>query len=580
MKISRSIGWILAVCVIAGLPCGVAAQVQNYTPVTEQRLLKPEPENWLITRGNYSGWGYSPLNKITTDNVKKLVPVWSLSTGVVEGHEAPPIVNNGVMFVSTPQNQVFALDAKTGDVLWRYKRQLPEDLFQLHPTNRGVALYEDKIYMATVDTHVVALDAKTGKVVWDKAIENHLSGYYFTIAPLVAKGKVMVGTSGGELAIRGYIFALDAQTGETLWKTYMIPAPGEPGSETWSGEAWKNGGGSVWIQGTYDPELNLAYFGVGNAAPWAGDFHPGDNLYTTSVVALEPETGKLKAHFQYHWNDSWDWDEVTPPLLIDVEKDGRTIKGLVHPGRNGYLWLLERSQEKIAFVSAKPYVKQDVFKSIDPKTGRPEYVMEKKPGKGQMMPFCPSLWGGKDWQAEAYNPQTKLLYIPANDNHCGSLKSKAAEDMNPGKLSLGVEVKDIMTFPVEGAKYIGELQAWDVAKGEKVWSYQYEGHSFGPVLTTGGGLVFQGGTNDRYLRAFDAKTGRELWKFRTNSGVVAPPVAYMVDGVQYIAVQSGWGVDPERMQSALISAGYKGKYYVKDVPIPQGGIIWSFALSE
>jgi alcohol dehydrogenase (cytochrome c) len=579
-KILHKLGAVLIVGIIGLLPVIAAAQIQNYAPVTDQRLQNPEPENWLISRANYAGWGYSPLDKINTENVKKLTPVWTLSTGVIEGHEAPPIVNNGVMFVSTPQNQVIAIEAKSGDVLWIYKKQIPDDLFQLHPTNRAVSLYDDKVYMATVDTHVVALDAKTGKVVWDKTVDDYHNGYYFTIAPLIVKGKVMVGTSGGELAIRGYITALDAKTGDALWKTYTVPGPGEPGSETWSGEAWKNGGGSVWIQGTYDPELNLAYFGVGNAAPWAGDFHPGDNLYTTSTVAVEPETGKIKAHFQYHWNDSWDWDEITPPLLIDVESGGKTIKALVHPARNGYLWILERSKDKISYVTSKAFVKQDVFKSIDPKTGRPEYIEERKPGRGKLVPFCPSLWGGKDWQAEAYSPTTKLLYIPSNDNHCGSLKSKEKEDLKPGQLYLGVEVKDIKTFPAEGAKTIADLQAWDLSKMERVWSHKYEGHTFAGVLATGGDLVFHGGTNDRFLHAFDAKTGKVLWSFRTNSGIMAPPISFMVDGVQYIAVQSGWGVDAERMQGALIDTGYKGKYYNKDIPIIQGGVIWVFALGQ
>ena len=561
-------------------PGVVAAQIENYSPVTDARLLNPEPQNWLMYRANYAGWGYSALDKIKASNVKKLVPVWTLSTGVVEGHQSPPMVNNGVMFVTTPQNQVFALDAKTGDVLWFYKKELPDDLLQLHPTNRGAALYEDRVYLATVDAHLVALDARTGKVIWDKTVDDYHKGYYCTLAPLIVRGKVMVGTSGGELAIRGFIEAFDAKTGETLWRTYTIPAPGERGSDTWSGDAWEHGGGSVWIQGTYDPQLNLAFWGVGNAGPWAGDFHPGDNLYTSSVIALDPDTGAIKAYHQYHWNDSWDWDEVTPPMLIDVQKDGRTIKGLVHPGRNGYLWLLERGRDKISFVSAKPYVRQDVFKSIDARTGRPDYVEERKPGRGKLAAFCPSLWGGKDWPPAAYNPKTKLIYIPSNDNHCGSLKSKQEEPLKPGQLYLGVEIKDIVLSVYPGAKSIGKLQAWDVAKGERVWAHEFESHSFGPVLTTGGGLVFQGGTNDRYFRAFDAKNGQLLWQFRTNSGVTAVPIAYEVDGVQYIAVQSGWGVDAERMQGALIAAGYQAKGYSKDIPIPQGGVLWVFAVSK
>ena len=561
-------------------PVVAGAQVMNYSPVTDARLLNPEPQNWLMYRGNYAGWGYSPLDQINSSNAKKLVPAWTLSTGVGEGHQSPPMVNNGVMFVSTPQNQVLALDAKSGDVLWYYKKQLPEDLLQLHPTNRGVALYEDKVYLATVDAHLVALDARTGKVVWDKTVDDYKKGVYHTLAPLIVRGKVMVGSSGGELAIRGFIQAFDARTGDTLWRTYTVPEPGQPGSETWSGDDWKTGGGSVWIQGTYDPDLNLTFWGVGNAAPWAGDFHSGDNLFTSSVIALDPDTGAIKGYHQYHYNDSWDWDEVTPPMLIDLNKGGRTIHGLVHPGRDGYLWLLERGKDKISFVDAKMYVNQNAFASIDPTTGRPSYVPEHTPQKGKLIDFCPSLWGGKDWPPAAYNPKTKLVYIPSNDNHCGSLKSKAVEPMVAGELKLGVEIPDIKLIVPPGTKTIGDLQAWDVASGRRVWSQKFESHSFGPVLTTGGNLVFQGGTNDRYFRAFDAKTGEKLWQFRTNSGVTAVPMSYMVDGVQYVAVQSGWGVDAERMQGALIAAGYKGKNYSPDIPIPQGGVLWVFAVSK
>jgi alcohol dehydrogenase (cytochrome c) len=579
----RSIGKVAAAFllgIIWLLPVVSDAQVMNYSPVTDARLLSPEPQNWLMYRANYAGWGYSPLDQINVSNVKKLVPVWTLSTGVGEGHQSPPMVNNGVMFVSTPQNQVLALDAKSGDVLWYYKKQLPEDLMQLHPTNRGVALYEDKVYLATVDAHLVALDARTGKVVWDKTVDDYKKGVYHTLAPLIVRGKVMVGSSGGELAIRGFIQAFDARTGDTLWRTYTVPEPGQPGSETWSGDDWKTGGGSVWIQGTYDPDLNLAFWGVGNAAPWAGDFHAGDNLFTSSVIALDPETGAIRGYHQYHYNDSWDWDEVTPPMLIDVSKGGRMIHALVHPGRDGYLWLLERGKDKIGFVDAKMYVHQNAFASIDATTGRPSYVPEHTPQKGKLIDFCPSLWGGKDWPPAAYNPKTKLVYIPSNDNHCGSLKSKAVEPMVAGELKLGVEIPDIKLIVPPGTKTIGDLQAWDVASGRRVWSQKFESHSFGPVLTTGGNLVFQGGTNDRYFRAFDAKTGEKLWQFRTNSGVTAVPMSYMVDGVQYVAVQSGWGVDAERMQGALIAAGYKGKNYSPDIPIPQGGVLWVFAVSK
>jgi len=549
------------------------AGATSYTPVTDQRLVNPEPENWLMYRRTYDGWGYSPLEQITPGNAASLVPVWTFSTGVAEGHQAPPIVNNGIMFVSTPQNQVLALDAKSGDLLWRYKRDLPEDLFQLHPTNRGVGLYDDKVYLATLDAHVVALDAKTGKVVWDQAVEDYKKGYYMTLAPLVAKGKIIVGVSGGELGIRGFIQALDAKTGSTAWKTYTIPAPGEPGSETWKGDTWKTGGVSIWITGTYDPALNITYWGTGNAAQWIGDQRPGDNLYSASVMGLDADTGKLRGFHQYHWNDSWDWDEVSAPILIDVKRGDRTVKALVHPARNGYLWVLERRPDGIGFVDAKPYVNQTAFKSIDPRTGRPEYDESKKPVTGKKVGFCPSLWGGKDWVPAAYSPKTNLLYIPANENLCGSLLG-AEQKYEPGKLWLGSEIKDIGLDVRQGSDHIGEIQAWDMNTRTKVWTRTFESHNWGPVLATGGGLVFAGGTNDRYFRAFDAKTGDLVWQWRTNSGVTAVPSSYSVDGVQYIAVQSGWGVDAQRMQDSLDTArGTK-------TDVPQGGVIWVFAVKK
>ena len=566
---------VVAVACILGLLPGLAVAQDglNYSPVTDERLLKPEPHNWLMYRGTYDGWGYSPLDKINTQNVKKLFPVWTVSTGVVEGHQAPPMVNNGIMFITTPQNQVLALNAKTGDVLWRYKKELPEDLLQLHPTNRGVGFYQDKVYLATKDAHLIALDAKTGKVVWDTTVDDYTKGYYLTLAPLVAKGKVMVGTSGGELGIRGFIAAFDAQTGKEVWKTYTIPGPGEPGHDTWPGETWKTGGVSVWLTGHYDPQLNLTYWGTGNAAPWPGDMHPGDNLYATSVIALDADTGKIKGYHQYHWNDSWDWDEVSTPLLIDVQRGGRTIKSLVHPARNGYLWLLDRSADAIKFVDAKPFVIQEVFKSIDPKTGRPSYNEERKPADGKSVNFCPSLWGGKDWPPAAYSPQTGYLYIPANENLCSTLVGKT-EPYEVGKRYLGIDRGATKMNMREGAQHIGELQAWDLQKMEKVWTHKFKYQNWGPVLTTGGGLVFLGGTNDRYFRAFDAKTGAVLWEYRTNSGVTGVPSSYAVDGVQYIAVQSGWGVDAQRMQGRLDTI------LDTKTDVPQGGVLWVFAVQE
>ena len=550
---------------------GIAQQSPgSYRPVTDERLKAPEPENWLFYRGTYDGWGYSPLEQINSENVQFLAPVWAFSTGVNGGHEAVPIVNDGVMFVTTPGNQVIAIDARSGDLMWLYLHELAEDVIAYHYTNRGVALYGDKVFMATLDAKVVALDATTGEVVWDTSVADNTAGYYMTLAPLTARGKVMVGVSGGELGIRGFVVALDTETGEEVWRTHTVPAPGEPGNETWPGDSWRTGGAAVWLTGHYDPDLGLTYWGTGNPGPWMGDARPGDNLYTNSVIALDVETGELVGHHQYHWNGSWDWDEVSTPLLIDIERGGRTFPALVHPGRNGYLWLLERSPDAISFVDAWPYVRQDVFTSIDPVTGRPTYDEQKKPGIGFRAAFCPSLWGGKDWPPAAYNPGTGLLYIPVNENLCGAILGREIE-YEPGRSFTGAETQ--MTVR-PGADHIGELQAWNINKGEEVWTREFESHNWGPLLTTAGNLVFMGGTTDRNFRAFDARTGDPLWEHRTNSGVIGVPSTYMIDGIQYIAVQSGWGVDAASMTGRI------NRDRGTETFVPEGGVIWVFALQR
>ncbi len=558
-------------CALAVAVLGTASTSAEYSPVTDERLLNPEPENWLMYRGTYDSHGYSPLAQINTENVSGLKPLWTFSTGLREGHQAPPVVNNGRMFVTTPQNHLLALDAATGELLWRYERDLPEDLQQMHPTNRGVGLYGKLVFMATVDCFVVALDATTGEVVWETEVEDYAAGYYMTLAPLVAAGKVMVGVSGGEWGIRGFVAALDAQSGESAWKTYTIPAPGEPGSETWPGDSWKTGGVPVWITGSYDPMRKLTYWGTGNGGPWIGDTRPGDNLYATSLLALDAATGEIRGYHQYHWNDSWDWDEVSAPLLIDFDRNGETIAGLVHPGRNGYLWFLARQDNGIGFVDAQPYVKQDVFTALDTETGRPTYDESKKPRTDKGATFCPSHWGGKDWPPAAFSPRTRLLYIPANDNVCAYMKGEKIE-YRKGREFMGAETETFTLIVDEEPGFIGELQAWNVDSAEQVWSITFKSHNWGPVLATAGDLVFMGGTSDRYFRAFNARTGDELWRQRTNSGITGVPSSYSVNGKQYIAVLSGWGVDAERQQQAFRDLGRT------DQNVPQGGVLWVFGL--
>ena len=293
--------WLTAIVVV---PVVLTEQTaESFVPVTDAMLENPAPADWLMWRRTLNSWGYSPLDQITTANVADLVPVWSMSTGVTSGHQAPPIVNDGVMFVTTPDAQVIAIDARTGDQMWRYRRQMPEGVVRSHRTNRGVGLYDDIVFFTTHDAGVQALDAMTGELVWETAVADYRAGYYMTMAPLVASGKVLVGASGGERGIRGFVAAYEPDTGEEIWRSHTVPGPGEPGKETWPGDTWKTGGASIWITGSYDPDLNLTYWGTGNPGPWIGDQRPGDNLYTNSTLALNPDTGERLWYFQYTPHD-------------------------------------------------------------------------------------------------------------------------------------------------------------------------------------------------------------------------------------------------------------------------------------
>lgn len=554
--------------VVGALSMGVAmAQAPSVTP---ERLAQPESENWLQFRGEYNGWGHSALDQIDAENVAELEPVWSFATGVTEGHQAPPLVNDGVMYVTTPQNQVIALDAVSGEQIWRYRRDLADDILQLHPTNRGVGLWEDSLFLATLDTHLVKLDAETGQVDWEVEVGDIYSGYYMTLQPLMVDGMAIVGVSGGELGIRGYIEAFDVEAGDSVWRTYTIPGPGEPGNETWEGDQWERGGGSVWMTGVYDPDAEITYWGIGNGGPWVGAARPGDNLYATNLLALDVHTGEILGNYDYQPSDSWDWDEVSPPFLIDdFEWDGRTFDAAVNVARNGYLYLLDRANGELDFVNALPYVQQNVFEGFE-EDGRPIYDPERVPGIGTTTEFCPSLWGGKDWPPAAYNPDLNYVFIPANENHCGSIEGTEVE-YSPGGFYTGASTDFWIR---DGAEHIGELQAWDMDTMEQAWTVEFESTNWGPVLSTAGGVVFMGGTNDRYFRAFDAETGEILWEHRTNSGVTGVPSTFMVDGVQYVAVQSGWGVDAQRFQSAVDAD--RGT----STDVPQGGTVWVYRLPD
>jgi alcohol dehydrogenase (cytochrome c) len=568
-----------ATAVVAALqgqaPSGPAASAApTYQPVSKERLLAPGEDDWLMIRRTYDGWGYSPLADITTANVGRLKLVWSVETGTDRPHEAAPVVNGGVMFITAPGNIVMALDAATGKVFWRNQRPRPKNARVPHDTNRGVALYGDRVFVAAGEAVLVALDARTGKELWAKTVADNKSTYYISMAPLVADGKVLIGTSGGEFGVRGFVAAYDPTSGKELWRTFTIPAPGEPGSETWpkGGNQWKTGGAPVWVTGNYDPELNIAYFGTGNGGPWMGDQRPGDNLYVASVVAFDVATGRIRGHFQYNPNESWDWDEVSPPILVDYQRNGRTVKGLIDVARDGYIWFLERSTDGIKFVDGKPYVTQNVFRGLDPVTGRPDVDPVRKPGTGKTADFCPNAHGGKNWPPVAFSPQTRLMYVPANNNLCGQLTG------TPIKYEAGKNFggsKSGPPFAAPGATHVGgEVQAWNVDTGQQVWMHPYEkSPNWGSMLVTGGGVLFTGGTNDRKMHAFDAASGKLLWEYQTASGIVAPPTTFRVNGKQYLAVLSGWGGDPRGMQATL-NRVFPGEY----PPVPEGGTLYVFAL--
>jgi alcohol dehydrogenase (cytochrome c) len=572
LKFSLSLP-IALLAVQSALAQGPRIDATPYPKVTDQRLEHPDAGDWLMYRRTYDGSGYSPLNQITPSNIRRLTLAWSVNTDLLGAHETTAIVNHGRMFITTPQNNIIAFDAKSGTQLWRYVRKYPDGLFQLHPTNRGVALYGDYVYMATTDCALVALDAATGKEVWNVALDDYKTGCYSTLAPLAVRSKIIVGYSGGELGVRGSINAFDALTGKRIWKTYTVPAPDEPGGDTWKGETYKRGGGSTWITGVYDPASNMTYWGTGNPGPWIADDRPGDNLYTDSTLALDADTGDIKSYHQYTPHDSFDWDEVSAPLLIDTEVDGKLTKTATHAGRNGYLWILDR--DRLNFLHAFSFANNNVFTSIDPKTGRPTVDESKRPGAQQGAEFCPSIGGGKDWPPEAWSPQTKLLYVPANDNICAYLPKGEVPEAGSKGFYVGYGIESIFGSVRTGpgaSDHIGELQAWDLNTGKRVWQHNFKTMLWSPLLVTGGNILFAGGTPDRVFRAFDARNGKELWSFPLPSGAIGVPTSFQVDGEQYVAVTTGWDLDARGVQNGL------DKIQGTNTAVPQAGTLLVFKL--
>jgi alcohol dehydrogenase (cytochrome c) len=499
--------------------------------VTPERLLKAdlEPGNWLTYSGGYQSHRFSQLEQINRDNIRKLKLKWVHQMRTLEKVETTPLVVDGVMYVTRPPNDVFALDAETGRPFWSYVRSLPEKInVCCGQVNRGLAILGSRLYMGTVDAHLVALDAKTGAVIWDVEVADRTKGYGVTVAPLAVKDKVIVGIAGGEYGIRGFLDAYDAATGRRIWRFYTVPAPGEPGSETWKGDAWKTGGGPTWVTGSYDPQLNLVYWGAGNASPdWNGDVRPGDNLYTASVVALSLDTGKLKWHFQFTPHDVHDYDAVQIPVLVDAEYQGRQRKLMYWANRNGFFYVLDRATGE--FLRATAFVKQTWAERIDEK-GRPVLKAGAEPTREGTLVY-PGVQGGTNWYSPSFNPRTGLFYLSVWE-----YSSKYYSGDAPyvaGNRFLGSLPVDTPGDPGSGA-----VRAIQPRTGEIVWEYKLHTKPQAGILSTAGDVVF-GGTNEGQFFALDSKTGAELWRANLGGVIAAGPVSYLSNGKQQITIAAG-----------------------------------------
>ncbi|HEX6928492.1 MAG TPA: PQQ-dependent dehydrogenase, methanol/ethanol family [Gammaproteobacteria bacterium] len=539
---------------------GSAPPVADDVTFERLRNARSEPQNWLTYYGAYDGQRYSALDEINRGNVDELQPAWTFQYGQIGllanagtyAFEAAPIVVDGVMYVSGWDGYLWALDAATGQELWRYKHAIPLDVPSCcGNVNRGVAVAKGKVFLATLNGHLVALDATNGDVVWQKAFADVRSGETATLAPLVVKDLVIVGNSGAEYGVRGHIDAFDIDTGERAWRRYNVPAPGEPGAETWPDDedALARGGASAWITGTYDPELDLMYWGTGNPAPdFDGSVRPGDNLYTSSVIAIDPDDGSMRWHYQWTPHDLWDYDGNNENILFD--HNGRKL--LAHFDKNGYLFILDRTNGEL--VRAVPFVNA-TWGDIHETTG--EVTVRKKPTADGTV-ICPGPAGGKEWTHAAYSPKTGLLYAPVIDG-CATFTLVSGEFRESLPYWGG-------TVDIHGHAQKGALKAFDPATGEEVWSWENDIPMVASVLATGGGLVFTGEPTGEF-NAYDARTGELLWQYQTGSGIHSNPVTYSIDGRQYVAVPSGWG-------------GWIKGYAPTMLGAPRGDALFVFALPD
>jgi alcohol dehydrogenase (cytochrome c) len=527
--------FVALTCVVA---VGIAITAQTPAPAAGAQAGNADG-SWPMYSGSYRSERFSTLTQISASNVSKLRPAWVYQPPGTGSLESTPIVANGVMYVTAGPTMVAALDLKSGRPLWEWTRPIPASVLNLGfpRVNRGVAILDNTVFVGTLDGYLFALDARAGIERWSVHVGDNKFGHSITAAPLVVRAagapgggdddKVVVGISGGEAGIRGFLDAYDAKTGKLAWRFWTVPSPGEAGSETWSADSWVHGGGATWLTGSYDPALNLIYWGTGNPGPdWNGDSRVGDNLYTSSLVAIDATTGKAKWHFQFTPHDVHDWDANQIPVLVDAEIGGRMRQLVVQANRNAFFYVLDRKTGE--YILGAPYSKQTWAKGLDEK-GRPILIPGMEPSEKGTTVY-PSLQGSTNWASPSYSPRTGLLYVPVRE--MGSIYFKTATEYKPGTYYTGGSEKAL------GEEATGAIRAIDVKTGKRVWDFPLPSPMWAGVLSTAGGLVFSGSQEGNFY-ALDAATGKPLWNFQTGGPIRSGPMSFAVDGKQHVAVCGG-----------------------------------------
>jgi alcohol dehydrogenase (cytochrome c) len=538
-------GWVACAGLMIAATWTLSGQTQAGLPVTYQRLLNAdqEPGNWLMYSGSYNGWRFSRLNQINAQNAKNLRVKWLFQGRHNEKFETTPLVVDGIMYLTRPENAIYALDALTGRQLWMYEHRNPERTFNCcGRVNRGLAILGTTLFMNTLDMHVIAVDAKSGRELWKTKMFDHLAagGYAAPGAPLVVKDKLIVGMAGGERGVSGFLDAYDPKTGERLWRFNTIPQPGDPNFGTWAGDSWKTGGASTWNTGAYDPDTNTLFWGTSNPWPdYFDDQRAGDNLYSASVLALDPDTGKMKWFYQFTPHDTHDWDSTQNPVLVDTEFLGQPRKVLAWPNRNGFFYLIDRTNGK--FLSATAFVKQTWNDGFDyENNGRPKLVPGMDPTPDGNDKVWPGIDGGANWMAHSYSPLTKLLYVFAREERRVFTKNEVphptTDERPAGPQMGGGRAGRPPRFAPEESW--GKAIAIDPKTGAIKWEHKVVTPPWGGLMSTAGNLVF-GGTMQGVIFALNATTGERLWTFASNGAVYGTAISYLADGKQLVSIPAG-----------------------------------------